>query len=78
VTAPRSVNISRKDPSVLLHVAVTLAMGFGLVALAVVTAVAAVMFPDTRANGATARTQTSRSRAWLDPNEAARAAGSWG
>jgi hypothetical protein len=62
---------------VLLQVAVTLAMGFGLVVVAVVTAVAAVLFPDTHGLPAV-RARAARRRAWVDPNEAARAAGSWG
>ena len=62
----------------LLHVAVTLAMGFGLVAVAVITAIAAMYLPDVRTDGAFVRTRAARRRAGAEPNEAARAAGSWG
>ena len=62
----------------MLHIAVPLAISLGLVFLAVVTAVAAVYFPDTGVDAATVRARTIRRRAWTDPNEAARAVGSWG
>lgn len=61
----------------MLHVVVLLTIAFGLVALAVVTTVAAVLFPDVRGLPA-ARAWAARRRAWADPNEAARAVGSWG
>jgi hypothetical protein len=62
----------------MLHVAVTLVMGFSLVVVAVVTAVAAVFLPDTRVDVAAVRARTARRRAWVDLNEAARAATGWG
>ena len=62
----------------LLDLAVTLAMGLGLVIVAVLTAVSAFLLPDARADVVTVRARAARRRAWIDPNEAARAAGSWG
>ena len=62
----------------MLQIAVPLAIGFGLVVLAALTAVAAVYFPDTRVDLGAVRVQAARRRGWADPNEAARAAGSWG
>ena len=62
----------------LLPVAVTLAIGLGLVVVAVITAVAAVLLPDTGVDAAAVRAWAARRRTWVDPNEAARAAGSWG
>jgi hypothetical protein len=61
-----------------LHIAVPLAISLSLVVLAFVTAVAAVHFPDTGVDGAVVRRWVARRRASMDPNEAARAAGSWG
>lgn len=62
----------------MLHIAVPLAISLGLVVLSVLTAVAAVHFPDTGGDAATVRTRIPRRPAWVDPNEAARAVGSWG
>ena len=62
----------------LLHVAVTLALGVSLIVVAAITAVAAMFLPDTCADTAAVRARIARRRAWVDPNEAARAAGSWG
>ena len=62
----------------LLHLSVTLAMGLSLVVVAVLVAVSAFLLPDARADVVTVRAQAVRRRAWIDPNEAARAAGSWG
>ena len=61
----------------MLHVAVLLTITFGLVALAIVTTVAAVLFPEAYGLPA-ARAWAAHRRAWVDPNEAARAVGSWG
>jgi hypothetical protein len=60
-----------------LHVAVLLTITFGLAALAMVTSVAVVLYPEVYGLPA-ARAWVARRRAWIDPNEAARAAGSWG
>jgi hypothetical protein len=60
-----------------LHVALLLSSIFGLIAVAVVTTVAAVLYPDVHGLPA-ARTWVARRRAWVDPNEAAQAFGSWG
>ena len=61
----------------MLHAAVLLSSIFGLVAVAIVTTVAAVLFPEVYGLPA-ARARAARRRAWVDPNEAARAVGSWG
>jgi len=60
-----------------LHVAVLLTSIFGLAALVIVTTVAAVLYPEVHGLPAV-RAWAARRRAWIDPNEAARAAGSWG
>ncbi len=74
---PARITLSGKDSSV-LHIAVPLAIGLGLVVLSVRTAVAAVHVSDTRVDGATVRVRVARRRAWADPNEAAWAVGCWG
>ena len=62
----------------MLYLVLTLGIGLGLVFVAVFTAIAAVYLPDPRADGPTVRARADRRRVWADPNEAARAAGSWG
>jgi hypothetical protein len=61
-----------------LYLVLTLGIGLGLVFAAVFTAIAAVYLPDPRAGVAAARARAARRRVWADPNEAARAVGSWG
>ena len=61
----------------MLHVAVLLTTTFSLVGLVIVTSVAAVLFPEVYGLPA-ARAWAARRRAWVDPNEAAQAVGSWG
>ena len=61
----------------MLHVAVLLTITFGLVALAIVTTVTAVLLREVTGLPA-ARTWAACRRMWGDPNEAARAVGSWG
>jgi hypothetical protein len=63
---------------VYLALILILGIGLGLVVVAVITAVAAVYLPDPRADRPTPRAHADRRRVWADPNEAARAAGSWG
>ncbi len=62
----------------MLYLTLILGIGLGLVVVAVITAVAAVYLPDPRTGGSTPRTRADRRRVWADPNEAARAVGSWG
>ena len=62
----------------MLYLVLTLATGLGLVFAAVFTAIAAVYLPDPRAELTAARARAARRRVWADPNEAARAVGSWG
>ncbi len=67
---------SRKDSSV-LYLVLTLGIGLGLVFTAVFTAIAAVYLSDPRAEVAV-RACAAHRRVRADPNEAARAVGSWG
>ncbi len=62
----------------MLPLALTLAIGLGLIGVAIVAAVAWVLLPDAREGVRTDATRAGRRRTLLDPNEAARAAGSWG
>ncbi|WP_448621582.1 hypothetical protein [Geodermatophilus sp. URMC 65] len=62
----------------MLYLVLTLGIGLGLVFVAVFTAIAAVYLPDPRAGVAAARAHAARRHVWVDPNEAARAVGSWG
>ena len=61
----------------MLYAAVLLTTTFVLVALTMVTTVAAVLFPEVYGLPAV-RAWAARRRAWVDPNEAAQAVGSWG
>jgi hypothetical protein len=61
-----------------LPLALVLAIGLGLVGLAVATAVACALLPEPRIDTATRGALTTLRWASVDPNEAARAAGSWG
>ena len=60
----------------LVVLGVILAVGLGLLVPAAVAAVAHLLFGDRRVDTTTER--AAYHRALLDPNEAARAAGSWG
>ncbi|MGY1762699.1 hypothetical protein ACI79G_19185 [Geodermatophilus sp. SYSU D00779] len=62
----------------MLYLVLTLGIGLGLVFTAVFTAIAAVYLSDPHAGVAAARARAARRRVWADPNEAARAVGSWG
>ena len=62
----------------MLYLVLTLGLGLGLVFTAAFTAIAAVYLSEPRAEVATARARAARCRVWADPNEAARAVGSWG
>ena len=62
----------------MLYLVLTLGIGLGLVFVAVFTAIAAVYLPDPRDGVAAARARAARRHTWADPNEAARAVGSWG
>ncbi|RBY75481.1 hypothetical protein DQ238_19775 [Geodermatophilus sp. TF02-6] len=62
----------------MLLLPVLLAIGLSLVGVAVSAATAHVLLRDPRVDAATAGAPTARRRRWVDPNEAARAAGSWG
>ncbi len=61
----------------MLYLVLTLGTGLGLVFAAVFTAIAAVYLSDSGAEVAAARAPAARRRVWVDPNEAARAVGSW-
>jgi hypothetical protein len=61
-----------------LYLVLTLGIGLGVVFAAVVTAIIAVYLSDPHAGVAAARARAARRHVWADPNEAARAVGSWG
>jgi hypothetical protein len=62
-----------------LLLASILALGLGLVGVALVASVAFLLLQDGREDARTVGARTvRRRRAWVDPNEAARAVGSWG
>jgi hypothetical protein len=73
-----TAEVDRKHSILSITSAVLLAAGTGLLVPAAVVASAYVLFGDERGHPLVDVTHTSHRQAPVDPNEAARAAGSWG